>query len=33
VISVETAKRDYRVIVSDKGIVDEAATKGARAAR
>jgi N-methylhydantoinase B len=33
VISVATALRDYAVVVSAKGIVDEAATKNARATR
>jgi len=33
VISVETAKRDYGVVVSAKGIVDQVATEKARADR
>ncbi len=33
VISVETARRDYGVVVSAKGVVDAAATKKARTDR
>jgi hypothetical protein len=33
VISVETAKRDYGVVVSAKGVVDHAATEKARVGR
>jgi N-methylhydantoinase B len=33
VISVETALRDYGVVVSGKGVVDDTATKKARAGR
>jgi hypothetical protein len=33
VISVETALRDYSVMVSAEGVVDEAATDKARAGR
>jgi N-methylhydantoinase B len=33
VISVETAKRDYGVVVSAKGVVDHVATEKARVGR
>jgi N-methylhydantoinase B len=33
VISVETAVRDYGVVISDKGVVDQSATSKERATR